>query len=193
VKVVVVTTSYPRDADDVAGGFVRDAVVHLRAAGVEVDVVSPASFPHFDIAYGDGIVGSDPVRPIVVGDQGRVYALGPKSDAAAIACNGLQCRIFVYRTDDPELFWHVLYHEIGHHVYFLVLGSASKKRWATAIYPRSQCPTPYGYSGVAEDFAECYALYAQHTRSLEAFPAKLEFMRDEVFSGRLETLKERSR
>ena len=52
------------------------------------------------LLYGDGIIGSDPVRPIVVGAQGQVYALGPKSDAAAIACNGSQCRIFIYRADD---------------------------------------------------------------------------------------------
>jgi glycosyltransferase involved in cell wall biosynthesis len=51
----VLTTSYPRDADDVAGYFVRDAVAHLRAAGVTVDVVSPRSFRHFGIAYGEGI------------------------------------------------------------------------------------------------------------------------------------------
>ena len=34
VKVVVLTTSYPRHEDDVAGSFVRDAVEHVRAAGV---------------------------------------------------------------------------------------------------------------------------------------------------------------
>ena len=33
VKVVVLTTSYPRDADDVAGTFVRDGVEALRARG----------------------------------------------------------------------------------------------------------------------------------------------------------------
>jgi glycosyltransferase involved in cell wall biosynthesis len=55
VKVVVLTTSYPRDADDVAGHFVRDAVEGVRALGVEVEVVSPATFPHFGIAYGGGI------------------------------------------------------------------------------------------------------------------------------------------
>ena len=38
--------------------FVRDAVEHLRDAGIEIDVVSPASFPHFGVAYGDGIVGN---------------------------------------------------------------------------------------------------------------------------------------
>jgi len=58
VKVVVLTTSYPRDADDVAGTFVRAGVEALRAAEVEIRVVSPASFRHFGIAYGDGIVNN---------------------------------------------------------------------------------------------------------------------------------------
>jgi glycosyltransferase involved in cell wall biosynthesis len=58
VRVVVLTTSYPRDADDVAGTFVRDAVEAVRAEGVEVRVVSPASFRHYGIAYGDGIVNN---------------------------------------------------------------------------------------------------------------------------------------
>ena len=63
MKVVVLTTSYPRSADDVAGAFVRDAVEHLRAAGVEVHVVSPSSFRHFGLAYGHGIVGNLKRRP----------------------------------------------------------------------------------------------------------------------------------
>jgi glycosyltransferase involved in cell wall biosynthesis len=57
MKIVVLTTSYPRTEDDVAGIFVHDAVKHLRTAGVEIDVVSPASFRHFGLAYGHGIVG----------------------------------------------------------------------------------------------------------------------------------------
>ncbi len=58
MRVVVLTTSYPRGPDDVAGVFVRDAVEQLRAAGLEVEVVSPASFRHFGLAYGHGIVGN---------------------------------------------------------------------------------------------------------------------------------------
>jgi glycosyltransferase involved in cell wall biosynthesis len=58
LKVVVLTTSYPRSADDVAGVFVRDAVVHLQEAGLEMTVVSPASFRHFGLAYGHGIIGN---------------------------------------------------------------------------------------------------------------------------------------
>jgi len=63
VKVVVLTTSYPRHADDPAGRFVADAVEGVRARGVEVEVVSPASFRHFGLAYGHGIVGNLRARP----------------------------------------------------------------------------------------------------------------------------------
>jgi glycosyltransferase involved in cell wall biosynthesis len=66
VKVVVLTTSYPRHEDDVAGLFVRDAVEAVRTTGVEVEVVSPASFRHYGIAYGHGIVGNLRRRPWLV-------------------------------------------------------------------------------------------------------------------------------
>jgi glycosyltransferase involved in cell wall biosynthesis len=55
VRVCVLTTSYPREVGDVAGAFVAELVERTRAAGVEVSVVSPASFRHFGIAYGSGI------------------------------------------------------------------------------------------------------------------------------------------
>ena len=58
MRVCVLATSYPRFPGDVAGRFVEDAVIHLREAGVEVSVVSPASFRHFGIAYGDGIANN---------------------------------------------------------------------------------------------------------------------------------------
>ncbi len=63
MKVAVLTTSYPRGPDDVAGAFVRDAVLALRSAGVDIEVVSPASFRHFGVAYGHGIVGNLRRRP----------------------------------------------------------------------------------------------------------------------------------
>jgi glycosyltransferase involved in cell wall biosynthesis len=63
VKALVLTTSYPRSADDVAGVFVADAVAGLREAGVEVEVLSPASFRHFGLAYGGGIVQNLRARP----------------------------------------------------------------------------------------------------------------------------------
>jgi glycosyltransferase involved in cell wall biosynthesis len=66
VKVAVLTTSYPRHEGDVAGVFVAQAVGRLREAGVDVAVVSPASFRHYGIAYGDGIVNNLRRRPWLV-------------------------------------------------------------------------------------------------------------------------------
>ena len=66
MKILVLTTSYPRFDGDFAGVFVQQAVDHLRRAGVEVDVVSPATFRHFGLAYGDGIVGNLRRRPWLV-------------------------------------------------------------------------------------------------------------------------------
>jgi glycosyltransferase involved in cell wall biosynthesis len=58
VKIAVLTTSYPRYEGDPAGNFVADAVVRLRERGLEVEVVSPAQFRHFGVAYGAGVVGN---------------------------------------------------------------------------------------------------------------------------------------
>ena len=58
MKVAVLTTSYPRAAGDAPGRFVADAVERLRDRGVDVEVVSPASFRHFGIAYGSGVLGN---------------------------------------------------------------------------------------------------------------------------------------
>src|SRR6266540_127352 len=63
LRIAVLTTSYPRAPGDSAGRFVRDAVEHVRARGVEVEVVSPASFGHFGIPYRPGVVGNRRRRP----------------------------------------------------------------------------------------------------------------------------------
>jgi glycosyltransferase involved in cell wall biosynthesis len=62
VKVVVLTTSYPRWDGDSAGRFVADAVERLREH-IDVDVVSAQSFRHFGIAYGHGVLGNIKRRP----------------------------------------------------------------------------------------------------------------------------------
>jgi glycogen(starch) synthase len=69
MKVAVLTTSYPRYEGDPAGNFVADAVEQLRGRGVDVEVVSPASFRHFGIAYGSGVMGNlkrQPWRGVLV-------------------------------------------------------------------------------------------------------------------------------
>ena len=62
MRVVVLTTSYPRWDGDAAGRFVADAVDRLRAR-VDVEVVSAQSFRHYGIAYGHGVLGNIKRRP----------------------------------------------------------------------------------------------------------------------------------
>jgi glycosyltransferase involved in cell wall biosynthesis len=55
MKVLVLTTSYPTPSQPIAGAFVYASVEAVRSRGVEVDVVSPATFRHFGVALGAGI------------------------------------------------------------------------------------------------------------------------------------------
>jgi len=66
VKILVLSTSFPRGPGDSAGRFVADAVEQLEQRGIAVAVVSPASFRHFGLAYGHGIVGNLRARPWLV-------------------------------------------------------------------------------------------------------------------------------
>jgi len=63
VKVVVLTTSYPRHEDDFAGRFVADAVERLRARGLDIDVVAPGRYRDFGLAYGPGVAANVRRRP----------------------------------------------------------------------------------------------------------------------------------
>jgi glycosyltransferase involved in cell wall biosynthesis len=63
MKVAVLTTSYPRSTGDSAGRFVADAVDHVRARGVAVEVVGPQQYRHYGVAYGYGMLGNLRRRP----------------------------------------------------------------------------------------------------------------------------------
>ena len=63
MRVAVLTTSYPRFPGDPAGHFVADAVEHLRARGLDVEVVGPQQFRTYGLAYGHGVVGNLRRRP----------------------------------------------------------------------------------------------------------------------------------
>ncbi len=101
-------------------------------------------------------------------------------------------RIIIYNIDSPALFFHVLYHEIGHYVFFLTLSSVVKKQWVTQIFPKSDCVTVYASTNPSEDFAESYACYVREPERLATIPKKFAFMRDHVFSGAPHTLKEKN-
>jgi glycosyltransferase involved in cell wall biosynthesis len=64
VRVVVLTTSWPRTESEFAGRFVADAVERLRERGVEVEVLAPGSgYRDFGLAYGGGVAANVRRRP----------------------------------------------------------------------------------------------------------------------------------
>jgi glycosyltransferase involved in cell wall biosynthesis len=64
VRVVVLTTSWPRTEREFAGRFVADAVERLREHGVEVEVLAPGTgYRDFGLAYGGGMAVNVRRRP----------------------------------------------------------------------------------------------------------------------------------
>ncbi len=65
LKVAMFTTSYPRDAADLAGRFVFNTVEHLRDRHVEVEVVAPGTYRDFGLtgSRSGGVVAAIKRRP----------------------------------------------------------------------------------------------------------------------------------
>ncbi len=82
MRVVVLTTSYPRPGAEHAGRFVADAVEHLRAAGIGVDVLAPGGYRDFGLAGPDGIMPQLRTRPwaapLLVGSMTRAVRAAAK-------------------------------------------------------------------------------------------------------------------
>ena len=67
MRILVVTTSYPRHEGDFAGRFLADTVERLEARGLEVDVLAPGrGYRDFGLAYGEGMSRNVRRRPWAV-------------------------------------------------------------------------------------------------------------------------------
>lgn len=92
--------------------------------------------------------------------------------------------IAIFDTSDAAIFRHTLYHEIAHHVYFVVIGHQLKHAWVTRICRNDSFVSEYAATNAAEDFAESYVNYLLHPQNLESIPLKHHFMRDYVFRSK---------
>lgn len=63
LRVVMVTTLYPRNESDHHGRFLAEEVEHLRTRGIGVEVVAPGVFRDFGLAYGAGVPHNVRRRP----------------------------------------------------------------------------------------------------------------------------------
>lgn len=91
--------------------------------------------------------------------------------------------IAIHKIESKEQFLHVLLHELGHHVYFQVIGTKLKKQWVTEICRQDKFVTAYAARNAAEDFAECYVAYLLEPDRFRQFGLKFEFFRRHVFNG----------
>jgi glycosyltransferase involved in cell wall biosynthesis len=67
VRVLVVTTSYPRHQADFAGRFLADTVERLRARGLGVELLAPGrGYRDYGLAYGEGMARNIRKRPWAV-------------------------------------------------------------------------------------------------------------------------------
>ncbi|MCW8877909.1 MAG: hypothetical protein OQK51_12730 [Kangiellaceae bacterium] len=84
--------------------------------------------------------------------------------------------VVIYKFKDKPEGMHVLFHEIGHHVYFKHITSQAKKKWVTKIYKDEPAVTTLGQKNACEDFAEAYALYKTRPEYLKTFAKKYYFI-----------------
>lgn len=84
--------------------------------------------------------------------------------------------ILVYKFESLKELKHILYHEIGHHVFWRIMGSKERKRWVVGLFPKSRHISDYSKKNGAEDFAECYAFYMHSPALLREIKEKYEFI-----------------
>ena len=94
-----------------------------------------------------------------------------------------QRAVTIYDFDDKQMFHQVLYHEIGHYVFYLIIDSVMKKHWVTKLFPNSKYITKYASRNGSEDFAESYAAYVLNPKELIKIPSKYYFIQNKIFKG----------
>lgn len=95
--------------------------------------------------------------------------------------------VAIFDTQNKNIFIHTLFHEIGHHVYFCVIGQKIKKAWVTEVCRHDSFISDYASLNAAEDFAESYACFLLKPDKLKTIPLKYNFMKNFVFEGNLKT------
>jgi hypothetical protein len=96
-------------------------------------------------------------------------------------------KIVMYEFNSKPMFFHILFHEIGHFVYFLTISPQLKKQWVATLHKIKPFVTPLSKRNAAEDFAECYSLYITDPSLLKQAPQKYDFIHQYVFGNDLET------
>lgn len=87
--------------------------------------------------------------------------------------------ISIHAFNSKKEFYHILYHEIGHHVFNHILPSKKRVEWVCNIYPNSDFfVSNYASKNAQEDFCESYSCFFTNFNNLLKDKNKAAFMRN---------------
>ena len=155
-------------------GFELQDKVSIDQLKASINLIPDTHLEHLQV------IKYDPTRSI---QKLRAYYNGGFSGMPAGEYLSNYQSVVIYDFVDYDQFRHILFHEIGHYVFFKVISSFTKKDWVTQIYPNSLHVSDYAKRNACEDFAESYAFYLNRPETLKNIPSKFYFMQNKVFSG----------
>lgn len=89
--------------------------------------------------------------------------------------------VIIHDLESRDMFEHIIFHEIGHFVFHVVISPEIRKEWVLNTSHKAEHVTPYAKTNPQEDFAECYAVYAANPAQLAKIPKKHQFFKTKVF------------
>jgi hypothetical protein len=90
--------------------------------------------------------------------------------------------IIIWKFRSVAEFRHILFHEVGHHVFARVIAQAARDRWFYEVRPKEgRTVSAYACKNAREDFSECYASWFTQPELLEQCPLRKAFLQEEIF------------
>lgn len=86
--------------------------------------------------------------------------------------------VYIFSCRSREELIHVLFHEIGHHVYYKYLTFSQRQLWGKAFLGERAPITRYAGKNAVEDFAESYAIFVQGNKAFCAQPVRKHLLTD---------------
>tara|TARA_B110000003_G_C16633046_1_gene527380 strand:+ start:344 stop:847 length:504 start_codon:yes stop_codon:yes gene_type:complete len=92
--------------------------------------------------------------------------------------------VVIWRFHRVEEFYHILYHEVGHHVFHKYLQQSERDEWLYGVRKRELTTvSDYACTNAREDFSECYAYKLQGLRELALCPERAAYFDQYVFKS----------
>lgn len=90
--------------------------------------------------------------------------------------------IVLYEFDSEAMFYHMLYHEIGHYVFLRVIDQTLRDQWFYRVRAaEKRFVSQYASTNAAEDFAECYAYFCVYPQVLWKIQPKMRYIAEQIF------------